>query len=79
MSGAPGIIKHPVDTASTMAWLTSMFMLDVLNRVSCFGNYMLMMEEDSVSGSVWAVTLSVQFLWIIVLSYSSSLSSYKVL
>ena len=28
------------------------FMLDVLNRVSCCGDYMISMEELSVSGSV---------------------------
>ena len=33
LSGASGRIKCPVDPASAMAWLTSIFILDVLNRV----------------------------------------------
>ena len=61
-----------------MAWLTSIFMLDVLNRVSFFGYSILLMEESSFSGYVLALTSSVQLMWIIVLSSSLSLSSYKV-
>ena len=41
LSGAPGKLKYPVDSAFTMAWLNSIFILDVLNRVSCFGDSML--------------------------------------
>ena len=35
---------------------------DVLNRVSCFGYYMLYMEELYVSGSVQVVMSSLQLL-----------------
>ena len=69
----------PVVSAYAMAWLTSIFILDVLKRVSYFGDSMLSMEESFVHVSVWGVTLSLQLLWIIVLSSSSSSSSYKVL
>ena len=79
LSWAPRRIKFPVAPASSMAWLTSIFMLDVLNRVYCFGGFMLSMEESSVSGSIWEVTSSVQLLWMIVLSFSSIFSSYNVL
>ena len=79
LSGDPGIIKCPVAPASPMAWFLSIFILDVLNRVPCFGDYMLSMEELSVIGYVWAVISSLQLLWIIILSSSSSSSSYKVL
>ena len=34
LSGAPGIIKFPVVPAPAMDWLTSIFIFDVLNRVS---------------------------------------------
>ena len=34
LSGAPGRIKCPVAPASAMAWLTSIFILGVFNRVS---------------------------------------------
>ena len=37
LSGVPGRIKFPVSTSSTMTWLLSIFILGVLNRVSCFG------------------------------------------
>ena len=79
MSAAPGRIKRPVAPASAMDWLTSMFIFDVLNRVSCSGDSMLYMEESSVNESIQAVMLLVQLLWIIVLSSSSSSSSYKLL
>ena len=79
LSGDPGIIKFPVAPASTMAWFLSIFILDVLNRVPCFGDYMLSMEELYVIGSVWSVISSLQLLWIIILSSSSSSSSYKLL
>ena len=59
LSWAPGRIKFPVAPASAMAWLTSIFILDVLNRVYCFGDYMLSMREFSINGYIWAVTLSV--------------------
>ena len=57
-----------------MAWLTEIFILDVLNSVYWFGESMLLMEESSDSGSIRDVTSSVQMLWTMVLSYSSSLS-----
>ena len=34
LSGYPGRIKSPVDPASAIAWLRSIFILDVLNKVS---------------------------------------------
>ena len=34
LSGAPGCINCPVDPVSKMNWLASIFVLDVLNRVS---------------------------------------------
>ena len=64
----PGRIKFPIAPESAMAWSTSIYILDVFNMVSCFGGYMLYMEESSISGSVWAVISSLQLLWIIVLS-----------
>ena len=67
LSGAPGIPKLHIATAYEIAWLTSILILDVLNRVSCFGDYMLSKEESSVSGSVQAVMSLVQLLRIIVL------------
>ena len=79
LSGAPGITKFHIATAYEIAWLTSILILDVLNRVSCFGDYMLSMEELYVIGSVWSVISSLQLLWIIILSSSSSSSSYKLL
>ena len=44
LSGDPGRKQFPVAPASLMAWLTSIFILDVLNRVSSFGYYMLSIE-----------------------------------
>ena len=78
LSGAPGE-KIPVVYASSMAWLTSLFILDVLNRVSCFGYSMLSMVELSISASIRAVMSSFHFLWKIILSSSLSSSSYKVM
>ena len=74
MSGDPGRIKCLVALASAMAWSTSIFILDVLNSVYWFGESMLLMEESSDSGSIRDVTSSVQMLWTMVLSYSSSSS-----
>ena len=34
LSGDPGIIKYPVAHTSAMAWLISIFILGVFNRVS---------------------------------------------
>ena len=79
LRGAPGRIKCPVAPAYAMAWLTSILILYMLNRVSCFGDSMLSMEELFVSGYVRAVMLSLQLLLIIVLYSPSSSSSYKVL
>ena len=79
LSGYPGRIKLPVAPAYAMAWLLSIFILDVLNRVSCFVYYIHSIEELSVIGSIRAVILSLHFLWIIVLYSSSSSSSYEVL
>ena len=36
LSGAPGKIKFPIAPESIMAWLTAIFIFDVLNRVFCF-------------------------------------------
>ena len=69
LSGNTGRIICPVAPASTMAWLTSIFILDVLNRISCFGYYMISMDESSISAPIWAVMSSLQLLWIIFLSY----------
>ena len=44
LSGAPGRIKCPVAPASATDWSTSIFIFYVLNRVSCFGDYMLSIE-----------------------------------
>ena len=44
LSGDPGRIKCPVAPVYAMAWFTSIFILDALNRVSCFGYSMLSME-----------------------------------
>ena len=55
LGGDPGRIKFPVSPAPTMAWLLSISILDVLNRVFCFVDSMISMEESSFSGSVWAV------------------------
>ena len=79
LSGAPGRIKFPVAPASTMAWLASIFILDVLIRVSCFGDSMLYMEELSISGFFRAVMSYLQLLWMIVLYSLLSYSLYKVL
>ena len=46
------------------------FILDVLNSVSCFGYSMLYMEESSVSGYLQELMSYLQLLWIIVLSSS---------
>ena len=74
LSGYPGRIKCPFSPASAIDWLVSIFILDVLNSVSCFGDSMISMEESSVSGSIWSVVSSLQVLWIVVLSSSSSSS-----
>ena len=58
-----------------MAWFLSIFILDVLNRVSGFGEYMISVEELSVIGSVWAAMSSFKLLRIMVLSYLLSSSS----
>ena len=79
LSDVPGRIKFPVAPESAMDWLLQIFILDMLNRVSCFGDSMLSLEELSVSGSVWAIMSYLQLLWIIFISSSSSSSSYKVL
>ena len=79
LSGILRRIKCPVAPAYAMAWLLSTFILDVLNRVSCFGYSMLSMEDLSVIGSVRAVMSYFHLLWIIILSSLSSSSSYKVL
>ena len=79
LSGAPGRIKCPVSPSSAMAWLLSIIILDLLNRVSFFRDSMLFMDKLSVIGPVWAVMSYLQLLWIIVLSSSYSSSSYKVL
>ena len=55
LSGSTGRIKFPVTPTSLMAWFLSIFILDSLNRFSCFGDSMLSIEESCVSGSVWAV------------------------
>ena len=69
----------PVVSAYAMAWLTSIFILDVLNMVSCFGYSMLSMVGLSIIASIRAVMSSFHFLWKILLSSSFSSSSYKVL
>ena len=74
LSGYPGRIKCPFSPASAIDWLVSIFILDVLNSVSCFGDSMISMEESSVSGSIRSVVSSLQVLWIVVLSSSSSSS-----
>ena len=79
LSGYPGRIKSPVAPASAISWLRSIFILDVLNKVSWFGDYMLSMEELSGSGSFRAVMSYLQLLCIILLSSSLLSSSYKVL
>ena len=43
--GNPGRTKCPVAPESTMVWLTSIVILDVLKRVSCFKEYIRLMEE----------------------------------
>ena len=92
-----------------IAWLTAIFILDVLNIMSAwadarslcvsivfchavlrvensiglcgswFGESILLMEESYDSGSVRAVTSSVQLLWTMVLLSSSSSSLYMLL
>ena len=44
LSGAPGRIKYSVAHVYSMAWLISIFILDVLNMVSCFGDYVISIE-----------------------------------
>ena len=68
--GDPDRIKLSVSPASEMSWLTSTFILGVLNSFSWFGDYLLFMEQSFDSGSIRDVTLLVQFLWTIFLSPS---------
>ena len=58
LSGDTGRIKFYVAPASEMAWFLSTFILDVLIRVSCFGDSLLSMKELSDIWSVWAVMSS---------------------
>ena len=44
LSGAPGRIKYSVAHVYSMAWLISIFILGVLNMVSCFGDYVISIE-----------------------------------